>query len=706
MNLSEFKYFVLNSLPGWHQGIRVGLRIQSNGQLTLMPLQSINFPDNIERVTGFHVDREGNLYLIDSKNYIIYRYLQNGQKITVLPCIGGCGHLPGQFQFSASTNEFSGHLASGKSTLYIADTYNHRIQAFYLQNFQIRFILGAKNASGQPICGHNPGEFNTPKDLCLDRKGNFYVLDYGNRRIQKFRKWGGFLYFIGQHGPGCLTQPESMTLDCEDCLYVIDAGKNYIVKYDPYGQWQENIGNFELIKPDLRPSAIAVDKNKNIYIGEKGDNNLKIYQLDATGNYLGCFGNYSLGCYQIIADNQDNLYANCGQNSTIIFFQGTHKYTQNGVYYSKTFDSTIKDCQWHRIALDADIAEKTKIDVYYYLSDEPVEPEFIDNNDWLSLISSPKNNLKPKDALFLNKKGRYLRLKIELFGDEYHTPTIRQVKLYFPRLSYLRYLPATYQEDPVGKYFLERFLSLFESMSYDMEEKIYGITQYFDSYAVDPTFINWLASWLGIVVDENWPDDVKRKFISRSFELYKLRGTPSGLKSMIEIFTGERARIIEHFYLKNPTVVGTNATVGVSTIVGFPFTKRLLLEETSKIGEFVLQETEDPSEKPFEQGAFDFTILANTTQLDKKCQLTSLKRLIEAEKPAHTRYFLCSSSQGPMQLGKNNFLEVNTSLGKGFNPMYVGIGSYVGMKTFLGTAFPLKGAIGSRSKIALDAILH
>ncbi len=45
------------------------------------------------------------------------------------------------------------------------------------------------------------------------------------------------------------------------------------------------------------------------------------------------------------------------------------------------------------------------------------------------------------------------------------TPSIEQVKVYYPRASSLQYLPAVYREDAVSADFLARFLSIFDTHS-------------------------------------------------------------------------------------------------------------------------------------------------------------------------------------------------------------------------------------------------
>src|SRR5947207_787723 len=48
--------------------------------------------------------------------------------------------------------------------------------------------LGRPSLAAQP--SSNPGEFKTPWTLAGDSAGNVYVVDYGNKRVQKFNVLG------------------------------------------------------------------------------------------------------------------------------------------------------------------------------------------------------------------------------------------------------------------------------------------------------------------------------------------------------------------------------------------------------------------------------------------------------------------------------------------------------------------------------------
>lgn len=66
--------------------------------------------------------------------------------------------------------------------------------------------------------------FNAPYDIVLDATGDMYILDTGNKRIQKLNPEGKFIKTIGRQGqgPGEFQSPHSLDIDKEDNIYVHD----------------------------------------------------------------------------------------------------------------------------------------------------------------------------------------------------------------------------------------------------------------------------------------------------------------------------------------------------------------------------------------------------------------------------------------------------------------------------------------------------
>lgn len=142
----------------------------------------------------------------------------------------------------------------------------------------------------------------------------------------------------------------------------------------------------------------------------------------------------------------------------------------------------------------------------------------------------------PRDALLDGAIGRFLWVELTLTGAEYSTPRVRAFRAYYPRQSYLRHLPAIYQEDQASAAFLERFLSVFESVFVDIEEQIEGFTRFLDPHGIPAEYVTWLGRWLALEPGETWPTAAKRELIQRAPELFKMRGTRAGLREVLRIY--------------------------------------------------------------------------------------------------------------------------------------------------------------------------
>ena len=127
--------------------------------------------------------------------------------------------------------------------------------------------------------------------------------------------------------------------------------------------------------------------------------------------------------------------------------------------------------------------------------------------------------------------------------------------------SYLQYLPSAYQLDD----FTGRFLLIFESVLGPIEQTIDTLASYFDPRLAPRELLPWLAGWVGIELDENWPLERQRQLILWAATLYRLRGTRRGLRQHLRIYTGRTPHIVENF---DGMRVGQDAALGVSTLVG------------------------------------------------------------------------------------------------------------------------------------------
>jgi len=84
--------------------------------------------------------------------------------------------------------------------IYISDGYtNSRIAKFDKRGNWVK--SWGSRGSGGLHADENPGQFNTPHNIAVDRQNNVYVADRGNRRIQVFDTNGSFLRMIHLNVP-------------------------------------------------------------------------------------------------------------------------------------------------------------------------------------------------------------------------------------------------------------------------------------------------------------------------------------------------------------------------------------------------------------------------------------------------------------------------------------------------------------------------
>lgn len=104
------------------------------------------------------------------------------------------------------------------------------------------------------------------------------------------------------------------------------------------------------------------------------------------------------------------------------------------------------------------------------------------------------------------------------------------------------FLPALYQEDQ----FAQRWMSALDEVLAPIFSSIDNFPAYLDPMLAPPDFLDWLATWMGLVADETWPVERRRAFVASASELYRMRGTARGLAAHVRIFTGGEVEIVEH----------------------------------------------------------------------------------------------------------------------------------------------------------------
>ena len=75
----------------------------------------------------------------------------------------------------------------------------------------------------------------------------------------------------------------------------------------------------------------------------------------------------------------------------------------------------------------------------------------------------------------------------------------------------LNYLPDLYR----GGEFICRFLPIFEATWEPLEQQLNHIYAYFDPHLSPAAFLPWLSTWVGLVFNENMPEERQRELLKQ-----------------------------------------------------------------------------------------------------------------------------------------------------------------------------------------------
>ena len=246
---------------------------------------------------------------------------------------------------------------------------------------------------------------------------------------------------------------------------------------------------------------------------------------------------------------------------------------ENGVYISGAFDSGQLETVWHRLRIDMQIPGGAAVNIRMYASDdtqilvpdtegggkvkadinEYLKNKNIDINrkiDLLDYIGSKKYS-NVDDMLLFNLKGQYLWLCLEVINYEKERVKIKSVKIEFPRVSFVDYLPEIYKEEEKEDSFLPRYLGIFQSIYVDLEDRIDNTPIQFDTEKTNKEFLNWIADWLSVKNASIWGEKKLRTLIKESVSIYKMKGTKTSISKIVKEYTGVEPIIVEQFDVKN-----------------------------------------------------------------------------------------------------------------------------------------------------------
>jgi phage tail-like protein len=255
--------------------------------------------------------------------------------------------------------------------------------------------------------------------------------------------------------------------------------------------------------------------------------------------------------------------------------------------------------------------------------------------------------------------GRYLWVWLKLSGNTRVTPRVRSLRAEHPSHDWLSRLPRLYSRDLVATSFLKRYLAMVEGQLGEIDARAAARAVLLDPWATPDELLPWLASFMGLVLDERFSGAQKRTLISEIACLWRFRGTIQALTRMIEIYLGVAPIIVEAYRLRGPgaTVLGADCGPVTGSVVGSTFRVGGAASERSG-GPLSAAAVEDA----FATHAHRFSVIVPAVMSDEQRDVVT--DILETHRPAHTLYELCSTGAG-MSIGRALHVGLSTVVGRG-----------------------------------------
>jgi uncharacterized protein (TIGR03790 family) len=325
-------------------------------------------PSTVAFDSSFNSD--GTIYVVDSFNSRIQKFIPNGPSPYSLPVTG---------LTSNTTYHFRSFVTNASGTVYDADvTFNTSIPTVTTSSSSsitettatvdgavtnlgsssptIRgFEYGTTNSYGSSVTDTTPstlnflfkfgssgsgdGQFSSGANgIAFDSSGNVYVVDIFARRVQKFTSTGVYISQFGSFGSGDgqFSNPNGIAIDSSGNIYVADSSNHRIQKFDSNGVYVSQFGSSGTGNGQFNsPASLAFDSSGNIFVVDTL--NERVQKFTSGGVYISKFGTLGSGNGQfgtngpkgIVIDSSNNIYVLDTINERI------QKFDSNGVYVSK-----------------------------------------------------------------------------------------------------------------------------------------------------------------------------------------------------------------------------------------------------------------------------------------------------------------------------------------------------------------------------------
>jgi DNA-binding beta-propeller fold protein YncE len=240
-------------------------------------------------------------YIADSRNHRILHIASDGS------LLDAWGTYADAFSGDApigTLNEPWGVAVGPDGSVYVTDTWNHRVQKFTADGTPIKMW----GQFGQPVAGDtdSASSFWGPRGIAVDANGHVLVTDTGNKRIVVFDEDGNYITEFGETGfdPGQFDEPVGLAIAPNSgTVYVVDTWNQRVqgftpsedgTFYFPSIQWDVNGWFGQSL--DNKP-FIAVGPNEHVFVTDP--EGYRVIEFTAEGQFVRTWGDFGTGPEEI-----------------------------------------------------------------------------------------------------------------------------------------------------------------------------------------------------------------------------------------------------------------------------------------------------------------------------------------------------------------------------------------------------------------------
>ncbi len=671
------------------------------------------------------VDSEGNVYIPDKERHQVLRWRSCDGVITRLACFGGEGSLPGQLKSPQSV------LIGPRGALYVADTGNHRVQIIDLGTLQLRGVWGQPEDKREPARSNEVGRFNEPSDLAADANEFIYVVDQGNRRVQKFSADGQVIDAFWEKLKKEAVVPEepaqisTILVDGQERLLILDRSQERLLVYQTDGSFDsQHTDKWSALTRNL-PGGLVFVSEKDCLAGAEARHGLV---FDEHGKFLGAVQGLRGASARLILDQQGRFVVQPGSVSVATLALG-QSYAESGNFLAGPFHSQQLPRRWQRVKAVVDaLPANAHIQFFTYTGNDIAVPDWPPAATNASAVAVGPGvwRAAPMDAFdfrIIHQPASFLWIGAVLQGDGHGSPAISQIRIDYEHDGWLRYLPAIYARDDVPGAYLERSLATFESLLASVQTEIDDLPRLFDPRAtadeLPDSWLDWLSTWVAFDLDETWPGTERRRALAGAFNLLGRRGTLRGLREFISLYAGADVLIDEpashasvwslteetgsESVTINASALGLGS-LGFTTMLAAAEPQGAVLGTTAIVdGSHIINRT-DYGAPLFEDLAHRFCVHVRSSDVSAPGAMEALRRVLDREKPAHTTYQVFVT-EPLMRVGAQARLGVDAIIGGQLPDLVLDKGLQLGMDTSLTAPEGLGRTMGTGTRLGVGTRL-